>query len=41
MLTDWRLVAKKQDVAAARARVVSGTKTRRAKAQIARVIRQR
>ena len=41
MLTDWRLVAKPQDVAAARARVVSGTKTRRAKAQIARVLRQR
>jgi len=36
MLTDWRLVAKEQDVTAARARVRSGQKTRRVKAQIAR-----
>jgi len=36
MLTDWRLVSGPQDVAAARARVRSGHKTRRVKAQIAR-----
>jgi hypothetical protein len=41
MLTDWRLVAKPQAVAAARARLASGAHTRQAKAQIARVIRNR
>jgi hypothetical protein len=41
MLTDWRLVAKRQDVAAARARVVNGGRTRSVKAAIAATIRQR
>ena len=41
MLTDWRLVAKPQGVAAARADVASGKQTRRAKAEIARVLGKR
>jgi hypothetical protein len=41
MLTDWRLVAKPQDVAAAKAVVVSGKKTQAAKAEIARVLGRR
>ena len=40
-LTDWRLVDKPQQVAAARARVASGVKTRQAKAEIARVLGKR
>jgi hypothetical protein len=40
-LTDWRLVSTEEQVAAARARVASGTKTRRAKAEIARVLGKR
>jgi hypothetical protein len=41
MLTDWRLVDKPQGVAAARADVASGKQTRRAKAEIARVLGKR
>ena len=41
MLTDWRLVAKPQDVAAVKAVVASGTKTRAAQAEIARVLGRR
>jgi hypothetical protein len=40
-LTDWRLVSKPEQVAAARALVASGAKTRRAKAEIARVLGKR
>ena len=41
MLTDWRLVAKPQGVAAARADVAAGRATKRAKAEIARVLGKR
>jgi hypothetical protein len=41
MLTDWRLVATPAQVPAAKARVASGAKTRRAKAEIARVLGKR
>jgi hypothetical protein len=40
-LTDWRLVDKEEAVAAAKTSVVSGAKTRRAKAEIARVLGRR
>jgi hypothetical protein len=41
MLADWRLVSSPSQVAAAKARVASGVKTRRAKAEIARVLGKR
>ncbi|HMC69260.1 MAG TPA: hypothetical protein VKJ07_08915, partial [Mycobacteriales bacterium] len=41
MLTDWRLVAKPQDVAAAKAVVASGKQTQAAKAEITRVLGRR
>jgi hypothetical protein len=41
MLCDWRLVAKPQAVAAAKAAIAAGTRSKQAKAQIARVIRNR
>jgi hypothetical protein len=41
MLCDWRLVAKPQAVAAAKAALAAGTKSKQAKAQIARVVRNR
>jgi hypothetical protein len=41
MLADWRLVDKEREVAAARRRIAAGTRSKQAKAEIARVLRRR